>query len=34
VPEVVLARARADALRRPLEAEAPDSGLTVILKLG
>ncbi|HCC25773.1 MAG TPA: siroheme synthase, partial [Erythrobacter sp.] len=32
VPETILIRARADAARAPLPAEAPASGLTVILR--
>lgn len=34
MPEAVLIRARADALRLPLPADPPASGLTVILRLG
>ncbi len=34
VPEAILSRARADALRRPLEADTPATGLTVILRRG
>jgi len=32
VPEAILARGRADALRRPLEAETPATGLIIILR--
>ncbi|WP_421990421.1 NAD(P)-dependent oxidoreductase [Qipengyuania sp.] len=34
VPEALLVRARADAVRRALPADPPEDGLTVILRLG